>query len=141
MGQMDRAERRRRAERAQERRDRQWKELYGFEPRQPGRGRKLSHLDCGKTGCDVCRPGLRPEPEWDEEAEPRHRSRSRKPKTIIVEYRVSREQESTPTPKWREWKKYATLDAARKAIASLSHSWNRGRSFYEFRLQPGQEQA
>lgn len=138
MGQMDRAERRRRAERAQERHDRQWRELYEYEPHQPGRGRKLSHMDCG-----TCHPGARPEPEWDEEAEPHQLSRRRNPKTIVVEYRRVKEHESAlSTPHWSEWKKYATIEAACKAVAALNHSWQHGSSgLWEFRLQPGQEQA
>lgn len=142
MGQMDRAERRRRAKCAQERHDRQWRELYGYEPRQPGRGRKLSHLDCGKSDCGTCRPGTSPEPEWDEEEEPRHAARRcRKPKTIGVEYRRVQEQEGTHTPHWSKWKKYATIEAACKAVAALNHSWQSGHSLWEFRLQPEQEQA
>lgn len=134
MGQMDRAERRRRAERAQARRDRQWRELYGTEPRQPGRGRKLSHLDCGRPGCEVCSQHTRPEePRWDEERSPR-RPGSRRAKRIVVEYRRVNGP-GTRTPRWTEWKKYATMEAALKAIAALNHSWKS----CEFRLKPGQE--
>jgi len=48
-----RGTRRAQTERIVTRRMRQWKAMSNA-PRVPGKGKKKSHLDCGKPGCRVC---------------------------------------------------------------------------------------